>query len=199
VEKSLTILYTGGLRGDLALLPRLFTFIRRLKAQESGRVLLIDAGDACDPAVWHCAVTGGRSMLIALDGMGYDAAYLPLTDEDRARLDDSVRIAAVDAAHPAHVDEVTLSAEPDPNAVLTVLLPMGVKTILEEGILKLEKVSAGEVRRLRLTADAASPIRLTSEALPMPVETPPDPTIAGVIDFIEREADYARRRKLRRD
>jgi hypothetical protein len=197
VEKSLTILYTGGLRGDLALLPRLFTFIRRLKAQESSRVMLIDAGDACDPAVWHCAVTGGRSMLIALDGMGYDAAYLPLTDADRAKLGDSVRIAAVDAAHPAHVDAVTLSMERDPSAFITVLLPMSVKTILEGDVLKLGKVSAGEVGRLRLTADAASPVRFTSEVLTLPVETPPDPTIAGVIDFIEREADYARRRKLR--
>lgn len=197
MEKSLTILYTGGLRGDLALLPRLFTFIRRLKAQESGRVLLIDAGDACDPAVWHCAVTGGRSMLIALDGMGYDAAYLPLADEDRVRLGDSVRIAAVDADHPAQLKHVTVSVERDPSAVLTVLLPMGVKTILEEDVLKLGKVSAGEVGRLRLTADAASPVRLTSEVLTLPAETPPDPTIAGVIDFIEREADYARRRKLR--
>ncbi len=197
MEKSLTILYTGGLRGELALLPRLFTFIRRLKAQESDRALLIDAGGLCDPAVWHCAVTGGRSMLIALDSMGYDAAYLPLADQDRAKLGDSVRTAVVDGAHPAYFGEVALSVEADPNANLTILLPMGVKTILDGDIVRLGNVSAGDVGRLRLAADAASPVRFASEVLPLPVETPPDPTIAGVIDFIAREADYARRRKAR--
>lgn len=197
MEKSLTVLYTAGLRGDLALLPRLFTFIRRLKAQESGRILLIDAGDACDPAVWHCAVTGGRSMLIALDGMGYDAAHAALSDEDRARLGDSVRMAVVDGAHPTHVGEIALSEERDPSAVLSVLLPVRMKTILEGDVLMLGRVYAGEVGRLRLTSDAASPFRLTSEVLTLAAETPPDPTIAGVIDFIQREADYARRRKGR--
>ncbi|PJF25111.1 MAG: hypothetical protein CUN53_14430, partial [Phototrophicales bacterium] len=151
----------------------------------------------CDPAVWHCAVTGGRSMLIALDGMGYDAAHAALSDEDRARLGDSVRMAVVDTNHPAQVGDIALSEERDPSAVLTVLLPMTVKTILEGDVLMLGRVSAGEIGHLRLTADAASPVRVTSEVLTLPAEIPPDPTIAGVIDFIEREADYARRRRLR--
>lgn len=197
MEKSLTVLYTAGLRGDLALLPRLYTFIKRLKAPETGRVLLIDAGDACDPSVWHCAVTGGRSMLIALDGMGYDAAYAPLADEDRARLGDSVRMTVVDGAHRARFGDIALSEERDPSAVLTVLLPVGMKTILEGDVLMLGKVSAGEIGRLQLTSDAASAIRPTSDVLTLPADTQPDPTIAGVIDFIQREADYTRRRKAR--
>jgi hypothetical protein len=198
VEAPLTILYTGGLRGDLELLPRLFTFIRQLKAAESGRVLLIDAGEACLPIVWHCDGTGGRSMLVALDSMGYDAVYAELSEADRARLSSRAQVAAVDQAHPAHFDGISVSVRRDPNARLTVLLPMGVKTILEGDVLRLARLDAGEVGRIRLSADqAASPFRLASKVLPLPPQTPPDSTISGMIAFIKSEVKLAMRRHKR--
>ena len=90
METPLTILYTHDLRGDLDALPRLYSFLRQLKAhyaseevvqvcaldpaQPPGRILLLDLGESCAPEVWHCQVSGGRSTLVVLDGMGYDAA-----------------------------------------------------------------------------------------------------------------------------
>src|SRR5690349_16457301 len=66
----LPIIYTYQLRGDLAWLPRLYTFIRQLAQdieQEYGtKPLLLDLGEACVPESWHCAATDGRSMLLAL-------------------------------------------------------------------------------------------------------------------------------------
>jgi hypothetical protein len=189
VETPLTILYTGGLRGDLELLPRLFTFIRQLKAAETGRILLIDAGEACIPIVWHCDGTGGRSMLVALDSMGYDAVYAQLSEADRAKLSSRAKVAVVDQAHPAHFDGISVSARRDPNARLTVLLPMGVKTILEGDVLRLARLEAGEVGRIRLSAaQPDSSFQLTSEVLTLQPQTPPDSTISSMIHLIKAEA-----------
>jgi hypothetical protein len=72
---ALTVLYTARLRGEIERLPWLYTFLRDLRARAEGAaVLLLDLGDSCAPGVWHCEVTGGRSMWVALDGMGYHAA-----------------------------------------------------------------------------------------------------------------------------
>ncbi len=100
---NLSILYTANIRGDLALLPRLYTFLKSLQAdlrqfapEDESEVmlcavqprpvqtLLLDLGDSCAPDVWHCAATGGRSTLIALDAMGYHAANVTGDDDNIA-------------------------------------------------------------------------------------------------------------------
>ena len=104
MEKPLTLFYTANVRGQLDLLPRLHTFLRQLKAQPvddeftvmlcaveplQRQFLLLDLGAACADDVWHCAVTGGRSALIVMDAMGYQAANVSgyLTAEARTRLE----------------------------------------------------------------------------------------------------------------
>ena len=88
MKQTLTILYTANLRGNLDLMPRLHTFLRRVRQDFNGRVLKLDAGNACDSTVWHCAATGGRSALLVLDAMGFTAANVSgvLSAEGRARL-----------------------------------------------------------------------------------------------------------------
>lgn len=126
MEEPLTILYTANLRGDLERLPRLHTFLRGLKnlppADEpdvmlcavepvARRILLLDAGNACAPDAWHCAATGGRSALIVLDAMGYQAVNVAgfLTAESRARLDANyLGMALVDEAHPWQSGTITV-------------------------------------------------------------------------------------------
>ena len=89
---SLNLLYTANLRGDIALLPRLFTCLQRLKASLEGTTLMLDLGGACADEAWHCRDTGGRSMYIVLDGMGYHAANIAAAQyaADRAKLAEQV-------------------------------------------------------------------------------------------------------------
>ena len=97
---SLTLLYTANIRGDLALLPRLYTFLQQLKGTERRSTLLLDLGTSCAESVWHCRATGGRSTLIALDGMGYQAANVEgiLGCDDRDALAQQVTLGLVDRA-----------------------------------------------------------------------------------------------------
>ncbi|MEO8610256.1 MAG: hypothetical protein ABI690_20340 [Chloroflexota bacterium] len=119
---SLSIFYTAHIRGDLALLPPLYTFLKSLRADlaqfapedeaevmqcavqpPSARTLLLDLGDSCAPDVWHCTATEGRSTLIALDAMGYHAANVTgiLSAESRAKLaENAMGMALVDFDHP---------------------------------------------------------------------------------------------------
>ena len=98
---SLRLIYTSNLRGDISSLPRLFTFIQRhLRALGPG-ALLLDLGNCCADEAWHCRATGGRSMLIALDGMGYHAANVTdaLDARERLKLARGVTMALVDQDH----------------------------------------------------------------------------------------------------
>jgi hypothetical protein len=190
------VLYTAGLRGDLELLPRLFTFLRDLRARAEGsQVLLVDLGASFAPDVWHCEVTGGRSMLVALDGMGYHAANVEgqLTPALRARMGDLTQMALVDAAHPCtHAAvEMTVNATAA-SAPLTVRLDPAPETTLDGRTLRLGLVKHGEVGRARLRGAA-----LEGDTQPLPGAAEPDPTIAGIVDFILSEARYTQKRGAR--
>lgn len=138
---SLSIFYTANIRGDLALLPPLYTFLKSLREdlahfapEDEGevmlcavqpppaRTLLLDLGDSCAPDVWHCTATAGRSTLIALDAMGYHAANVSglLSLESRAKLAENLMgMALVDSEHPGEVEGVlftTLSPSVRPSA-----------------------------------------------------------------------------------
>jgi hypothetical protein len=72
----ITVLYTVGLRGELRILPYLFTLIKAELAAPPGPVVLVDLGESCRQDWPICRATEGRATLVALDGMGYDGFYL---------------------------------------------------------------------------------------------------------------------------
>ncbi|MBZ0285462.1 MAG: hypothetical protein K8L97_32310 [Anaerolineae bacterium] len=205
----ITILYTANLRGNLELLPRLQTFIRQLKAQpiDEGddvlicavqpvptRTILLDLGNACAPESWHCAATGGRSVLIGLDAMGYHAANIAeaLTDESRERLKANLLgLALVDADHDQLENDILLTCRGGsktlPQSLVIVLSPAET-THLDNHILHLKNVQAGQVGSVQLQMVAGQP-RLVGHGIhDIPPNTPPDATIAGAVDFILSEA-----------
>jgi hypothetical protein len=200
MEAPLTVLYSHAIRGDLALLPRLHRFIRALRDEVEGRALLVDLGQSCDPAVWHCAATGGRSTLLVLDAMGYHAANVrgTLGAEDRARLAGQVTVRLVDEGHDhaqdgvlltVHERETTWGLPYDVDMWLQVVLAPGEATTLQGGVLRLAAVTAGQIGVARVAGGTVQ-----ADVRTMPPETPPDPTIAGVVDFVIAEARYYQNR-----
>ena len=193
--EALTILYTGRLRGDLDRLPTLYTFLRELRAGAEGApVLLLDTGESCAPEVWHCAVTGGRSTLIALDGMGFHAARTQgvLTPGLRDKLSGQVQMALVDAGHPWRYSDVVLVAEDaKSDGPLVIALAPADETTFDGRVVRLGAIEGHQVGRVRLRAGALD----GHEVFDLPPGTPPDPTIAGVVDFIVSEARYTEKRR----
>ncbi|MCY4146853.1 MAG: hypothetical protein OXE95_14345 [Chloroflexi bacterium] len=191
MAQSLRLLYTGHIGGDLWLLPRLHTFLRRLMLG-ADNCLLLDTGAACSEQVWHCRATGGRSCLVALDGLGYHAANVAdeLTAGQRDKLARQVSVGLVDATHDwgAPGGEILVALEPRtaPHR-LQICLRSAERTRLAGKALWLGKVGAGQVGEARLEM-GASP-RITHVAVhDMSRGTPPNPGIAGLVEFIESEA-----------
>ncbi len=195
-----TLLYTAHLRGDLDRLPRLFTLLRTLRAEFSPRYLL-DLGDSCTPDVWHCAVTEGRSMPIALDALGYTAMNVAsLSASSRAKLVDQLTTALVDADHPHITDAVHFALHPVSDADgLQVLLAPADQTTLDPDLrrLALQAVNADQVGvvRVQINPESGLPELHSTEVRVLLPETPPDATIAGVVDFVVSEARYLQKRQ----
>ena len=200
----LTLLYTAGIAGDLALLPRLYTFLQRLGAAEGPGALLLDLGGACSEVAWHCRATGGRSALIVLDGMGYHAANVEgaLDPENRANLAGQVTMALVDAARdwsyhvpPVHDPSIIVTLRPrSPEARLQIAPAPAAQARLEENVLRLGAVRAGQVGKA--VVDLRDGPRIVSAATHnMPADTPPNPSIAGAVEFVEAEARYYQRQQ----
>ena len=193
MAKSLSIFYTAHIRGDLALLPRLHTFLTRLMADyERKNTLLLDLGTSCSDAVWHCRATGGRSILLALDAMGYHAANVEgqLEPAQRLLLAPQVTLGLVDAAHDWRWGKgsalVTLKPRED-HAGLQICLRASERTALTGKTLRLAEVVKGQVGVARLQMGDGLAL-LDAEARSMPSSTPPNPSIAGAVEFIESEA-----------
>jgi hypothetical protein len=188
VEKPLTILYTHNIRGDLDLLPRLYTFIRQVRGEfAAGRATLVDLGASCDPDVWPCGITQGRSTLIVLDGMGYHAANVAgMPPPSRAKLVEQVSMALVDAAHPHTAEDLIFTAQKSTSgeAALQVVLNPATAA-LADGTLTLDALDAGQVGVARLEAG-----KLHHAIHTMPAGTRPEPTISGAVDFVRAEARY---------
>jgi hypothetical protein len=186
------LLYTSHLRGDLALLPRLYSFIRSLGPRD----LLLDAGMACDDSAWHCALTGGRSMLHVLDAMGYDAVNVQafLSAEGRAKLADqaiALRLIAEGESWGQAGAFMTADTIDDEAYDLHIILAVGEATRIVGRSLHLAALSAGQVGRVVLDG-----LRIVeSDILTMPAATQPDPTIAATVDFVLEEARYVQRRR----
>ncbi|MBZ0296404.1 MAG: hypothetical protein K8L99_27835 [Anaerolineae bacterium] len=219
MEKPLTILYTANIRGELELLPRLHTFLRQLRSQPlvneddvtlcalqpppPRRFLLLDLGASCDTSAWHCAVTGGRSALIVLDAMGYQAANVSgfLTEEGRSRLDANLmNMALVDEHTPWSDHEMWITAQATSHPtdkLLHIHLTPADRTRLEGRTLQLASVEQGQVGIAHIdSADGNGKLALSGHGWqPLPPRTAPDPTIAATVDFVLSEARLFQRRQ----
>ncbi|MBZ0290575.1 MAG: hypothetical protein K8I30_23325 [Anaerolineae bacterium] len=224
---SLSIFYTANIRGDLALLPPLFTFLKSLRndlarfAPEDedevmlcmvqpppARILLLDLGDSCAAEVWHCAATGGRSTLVALNAMGYHAANVSgiLSPESRARLaENMMEMALVDVDYPWEDQGVVLSIFPPslrPSAdtlaglsKLHISLTADTTTRLVGHLLYLARVEAGQIGTAYIGGTDSEPQLLADAIFDLPANTPPDPTISGTVDFVTSEARFFAKRQ----
>ena len=189
------MLYTAEIRGDLALLPRLHTFLDGLRRARTGACLLLDLGGACCDDVWHCRATGNRSTLVVLDGMGYDAVNIAgaLTEANRAKLAESAQIGLVDEARDwvhqpqPHCRRIIATLRAFQAADLQVLLAPARATRLAGNRLTLARVGAGQVGAVALDL-ASEPALISARIHNMPPGTPPNPTIAGAVDFVLSEA-----------
>lgn len=203
MDNSLTVLYTQRLRGELALLPRLQTFLRRLRGEHAagGKMLLVDLGDYCAPEVFPCALTGGRSSLIALDAMGYAAVNVDgaLADEDRTKLDEAhLQMALIDAKRPHPVGDVLCAIRPMPSdsaAQLAIDMQPAVTTELANRVLRLAAVDTAQVGMTRLTWHDSTAKVVAQGVFTLPDGTLPDAVIAGTISFILGEARYTQKRR----
>lgn len=214
MPQAITVLYTANLAGNLDLLPRLHTFIRQLKAQPiesedevrlcalepvTQRTLLLDLGGACAPEVWHCAATEGRSMLLALDAMGYDALRVALSAESRARLDANfLRAALVDAEHPLIHDRIAVTADdktPLTTHDLHIVLGMHEQTHLSAKKVRLASVQVGQIGVVQLSAENGVIVLQAHEIATLPPGMPVDPTIAATVDYVVSEARLYERKR----
>lgn len=196
---SLTLRYSANISGDLALLPRMFTFLQRLGTAQGAGALLLDLGGTCSGEAWHCRATGGRSALIVLDGMGYHAANVEgaLDADNREKLAEQVTMALVDAAQdwsyrvpPVSDPSIVVALRPrESNARLQIALKPAAETRLDGNILRLRAVGAGQIGEA--VVDLRGGPRLVSAAThALPSDTPPNPSIAGAVEFVEAEARY---------
>jgi hypothetical protein len=227
---NLSILYTANIQGDLTLLPRLYTFIKSLQAdirhfepEDENEVmlcavqprplqtLLLDLGDSCAADVWHCAATGGRSTLIALDAMGYHAANVTgiLLPESRNKLAENVMsMGLVDSDHPWQLNNISIIApsQQETNASSThsslitqhlqISLTPVTTTRLALNTLHLSHVEAGQIGTAYIGGIDSEPNLLADAVFDLPADTPPDPTISGTVDFVTNEARFFSRKRL---
>jgi len=191
----LTLLVSGGIGGDLAQLPRLHTWLQRLRTAE-GLCLLLDQGGACQRASWHCRATGGRSTYIVLDGMGYHAANVAgvlepsLYDSFAAQL--TMALVGSGRAWQARLPGqpqlgIDICLETRAGKRLQLLLQPAPCTRLDGNILQIGAVKRGEIARIRLQL-GVQPQLLDAERLHMAPRLPPSPSIAGTVEFVEAEA-----------
>ncbi|MBK9125553.1 MAG: hypothetical protein IPM16_20845 [Chloroflexi bacterium] len=195
-----TILFTQDLRGDLNFVPKLGRVLWRLRAEDQNNVT-VDLGAACDRSVWHCDATDGRSMLIALDGMNYAAANTEGLEENvRPHLSRAlVGLRAVDRKYPAKLGPfqmVThLPPEGFPGASLVLVLAPQDHARVEANAVFFPRVPRYAIGRIRVALLPKVEI-VSVETLPVPPDTPPDPTLSAMVGFIESEArQYAEKRK----
>ena len=201
---SLTLLYTSKIRGNIRMLPRLYTLIRRLKPAGRQGILLLDLGQACADDVWHCRLTQGRSTLIVLDGMGYHAANVAGTFDPASRRKAAAQMtmALVDDSQDWHYQippvsdrSIIAAVQPkDRRARLQICLSADDATAVQDNILYLGDVGAGQIGCVRLDLHPAP--RITASRIhDLPPDTPPNPSLAATVEFVESEARYLQKKR----
>jgi hypothetical protein len=222
---SLTLIYTAALAGQLELLPRLFTRIEQERAAVNGPVILIDLGQACRAETWICEATQGRGMLVAMDAMGYDAFHIGPRDAlyTRPELVEQIRqiiltpLAAGPWMAPVNRGKLKLllvnalnltqiAAAQDAQVDLIVGLRLGDSAQIEASwrdphrLLLLDGglIESGPLLgRLDITLVPEPPYIgiMNQAALLLSPDLIPNPTITGVVEFVQSEAYYAERKR----
>lgn len=200
---ALTLFYTARIGGDLHLLPQLYTFLMQLAAKQPRKPLLLDIGESCSPEVWPCEVTGGRSTLIVLDGMGYHAANAEgvLAEGERYKLQGATSMGVVDARYswrydvpPIRDEDIVISLLPEPTLHLNIVLQGTDATTLSNRTLRLQQVDKRQVGIVEVNL-TDEPRLVSMQVVAMPSGLRPDPTISAAVDFVEDEARYLESRR----
>ena len=199
MDGTLNLLYTCNLRGDLSLLPRLYSLIARLRREPT---LLLDLGGACCDDAWHCRETGGRSMFIALDAMGYHAANVAgsLDSATRDSFQSQVTVALVDESRDwrYRVDEfeIRVGLSPNPGGdPLEIDLSPAPQLELGGTVLSLRGLEPGQLGQVIL--DLRQPPQIISQSMhAVTPDLPQNPSIAATVAFIESEARLFQRKRL---
>jgi hypothetical protein len=215
------VLYTAALEGRLSLLPRLFTRIKQERTGTAIPTLLVDLGRACAAGTWLCNATEGRGMLVAMDAMGYDAFHIggldPLYSQPALVQQLRRSITTPLAAGPwtgnitrlgltfvlANATALAALAEPaDLTLGLHLSHEMRIQPLCEDQrrVLWLDSglpTTSPAFGRVDVTLHPGAPlVEVTNHRLlNIPEDTLPDPTIAGVIEFVESEARYALKKR----
>jgi 2',3'-cyclic-nucleotide 2'-phosphodiesterase (5'-nucleotidase family) len=199
---TITLLYTANLRGELALLPRLFTLIQHERRASAGLVLLLDLGDTCSLESWACRATQGRAPFLVLDGMGYDVVLIggpekvPIPPSALRKLAGNLVMDVV----------VWNRARSLTRRRITVTIAPGAAPLTHDGpVIRIDRstdalpeiddpgVTLGDVAHGVLSrVDLAWPEWTVQSAHTLAVspEVPPDPTVAALVDFVESEARH---------
>lgn len=201
---TLTVLYTANIRGDIHMLPRLYTFMQTLKPTERQGTLILDLGNSCADDVWHCAVTDGRSTLIVLDGMGYHAVNVAdsLEAGHREKVADIVTMGLVDDEHRWHyhippvIDKsIQATLHPtDASSRLQICLSPAETTHIDGNTLYLADIQAKHIGIIHVDIHD-SPTITHQEQHQLPAQTPPNPTIVASVEFVESEARYFQKKQ----
>lgn len=197
---AVTLLYTANLRGDLHLLPRLFTLIQTQKQTANGPVFLLDVGDTCALDSWVCQATQGRAPFLVLDSMGYDAAIIggpeqvPIPPSSLRRLaaDMIMPVVIWDRSKTVQKKGVSFTLAPG-NATVAENGPVlgadrSSETLPEPGetVPVLGDVAPGCVARIELSWPEWRVI--AAEVVSLDDTTPADPTVTAVVELVEAEA-----------
>ncbi len=221
----LTLLYTAALGGQLELLPRLFTRIEQERATIDGPIVLVDLGQSCQPGAWICEATGGRGMLVPMDAMGYDAFHIGPRDMlyTQPALVEQIRqiiltpLAAGPWLAPVNRGKLrlllvnapnmtTIAAAQDAQIDLIVGLRLGDSAQVEASwraphrLLLLDGgvVESGPIfGRLDIVLMPEPPYIGIMDQTPLALSPDliPNPTITGVVEFVQSEAHYAERKR----
>jgi hypothetical protein len=214
-----TLLYTAALAGRLALLPQLLTRIHQERAAIDGIPLLVDLGRSCASDVWICEATGGRGMLVAMDAMGYDAFHIgpedmlytqpALVQQLRTVIQTPLAAgpwkAVVQRSERVFVFAATDNVA-DQAADLVVTLRLSSTPQVKLGWRESHRTlffdpgwfsSEPLLGRLDLVLLPEPPyIEMLNQAqLALPPDLRPDPTMTGVVEFVQSEARYAERKR----
>jgi len=198
--ERVTLLYTANLQGELALLPRLFTLIQQARHAAKGPTLLLDLGDSCALSAWVCQATHGRAPFLVFDSMGYDAALIG--GPERVPIPPSaLRRLVADLVMPVVVwnrartlqkrgVEFTLAPgnAPAPSGAPVVRVER-TRTALPavgDAAPVLGDVAQGELACVEMSWPDWRVQSATRHAVN--AQTPPDPTIAAVVELVEEEA-----------
>lgn len=200
---SVTLLYTANIKGDLHLLPRLFTLIQVVRRAAEGPVFLFDVGDTCARDAWVCRATQGRAPFLVLDSMGYDGAMIGGGEEVpippsalRLLVGDMLMKAIIwDRTKPLTKQGITLTVAPgsadvqaDSGPVIRANRSSSALPAPHDSPPVLGDTAQGTVAAVKMHWPAWT----VAEAYTVAISehTPPDPTIAAVVDLVESEARH---------